>query len=93
MLHTLVPIEDLVRAIDQLGAEDLQSAPGAVHELIVGGVKCSQTQVRLAAVKALVRCKVSTSEAVSALTDIAETDPVPAVRAAAKPGDFKSGDW
>ncbi len=93
MLHTLVPIEDLVRTIDQLGAEDLQSAPGAVHELIAGGVKCSQTQVRLAAVKALVRCKVSTSEAVSALTDIAETDPVPAVRAAAKPGDFKSGDW
>ncbi len=86
MMKGLVPVSELAAGIDQLTAEDLRTNPGLTTELIAAGAKSSSVPVRSATIKALVRCKVATPEAMTTLKTAAQTDPEATIRAAASAG-------
>ena len=83
MMKGLVPVSELASGIDQLSAEDLRANPGLTSELIAAGARSSSVPVRTATIKALVRCRVSTPEAMTVLKTAAQTDPEATIRAAA----------
>lgn len=86
MMKGLVPVSELAAGIDQLTAEDLRANPGLTSELIAAGASSSSVPVRTATIKALVRCRVSTPEAMTVLNTAAQTDPEATIRAAAASG-------
>ena len=88
MFKSVCPIPELVGAIDQLTVEDLRATPGLVPELVAAGTRCSAAPVRLATVKALVRCHASTPDATGAIKQLAQADPDLSVRAAAAAGMY-----
>jgi len=59
-----------------------------VPELVAAGTRCSAAPVRLATVKALVRCHASTPDATGAIKQLAQADPDLSVRAAAAAGMY-----
>lgn len=86
MMKGLVPVSELTAAIDDLSGDDLKSHPAVASELVTYGAQSTSLPVRLASVKAIVRCHVKTPEAMTVLRNAAQTDPENAVRAAAAAG-------
>lgn len=83
LINSVVTVEEVEEALNQLTPADLASSSQLVEELLAATAS-PETEIRLAAVQALRRGEARSPVIDAALTELAETDPARSVRHAAQ---------